>query len=294
MANWEGINEFVAVVETQSFTAAAERLSTSVANISRRVNALEDKLAVKLFVRTTRKVSVTEVGATYYQHCKPLVEGLMLAELAITQLQASPTGRIKMTAPVTFGEQVIAPLMHEFLLQYPQIDLDLVLSNQKMDLVQEGYDLAVRLGKLDDSSMMARKLLERHMFVCASPSYLAKHGEPHTLSELKRHQCLRGSTKYWRFEDKGTERLIHVDGRVQCNSGYALVDAALKGLGIVQLPDYYVQPYLEAGELVEVLTPYRGDQEGIWALYPQNRMLTSKIRTLIDYLSEALNREPHD
>ncbi|MGR5095148.1 LysR family transcriptional regulator [Vibrio maritimus] len=294
MANWEGINEFVAVVETQSFTAAAERLSTSVANISRRVTALEDKLAVKLFVRTTRKVSVTEVGATYYQHCKPLVEGLMLAELAITQLQASPTGRIKMTAPVTFGEQVLAPLMHEFLMQYPQIELDLVLSNQKMDLVQEGYDLAVRLGKLDDSSMMARKLLDRHMFVCASPDYLAKHGEPHTLSELKRHQCLRGSTKYWRFEDKGAERLIHVDGRVQCNSGYALVDAALKGLGIVQLPDYYVQPYLETGELVEVLTPYRGDQEGIWALYPQNRMLTSKIRTLIDYLSEALNREPHD
>ncbi|GMQ45663.1 LysR family transcriptional regulator [Vibrio sp. 10N] len=288
MANWEGINEFVAVVETQSFTAAAERLSTSVANISRRVNALEDKLAVKLFVRTTRKVSVTEVGATYYQHCKPLVDGLALAELAITQLQASPTGKIKMTAPVTFGEQVLAPLMHEFLLQYPQIELDLVLSNQKMDLVQEGYDLAVRLGKLDDSSMMARKLLDRHMFVCASPEYLTKHGEPHTLSELKRHQCLRGSTKYWRFEDKGTERLIHVDGRVQCNSGYALVDAALKGLGIVQLPDYYVQPYLEAGELVEVLTPYRGDQEGIWALYPQNRMLTSKIRTLIDYLSEAL------
>ncbi|WP_394153447.1 LysR family transcriptional regulator [Vibrio maritimus] len=294
MANWEGINEFVAVVETQSFTAAAERLSTSVANISRRVTALEDKLAVKLFVRTTRKVSVTEVGATYYQHCKPLVEGLMLAELAITQLQASPTGRIKMTAPVTFGEQVLAPLMHEFLLQYPQIELDLVLSNQKMDLVQEGYDLAVRLGKLDDSSMMARKLLDRHMFVCASPDYLAKHGEPHTLSELKRHQCLRGSTKYWRFEDKGAERLIHVDGRVQCNSGYALVDAALKGLGIVQLPDYYVQPYLETGELVEVLTPYRGDQEGIWALYPQNRMLTSKIRTLIDYLSEALNRKHHD
>lgn len=188
----------------------------------------------------------------------------MLAELAITQLQASPTGRIKMTAPVTFGEQVLAPLMHEFLMQYPQIELDLVLSNQKMDLVQEGYDLAVRLGKLDDSSMMARKLLDRHMFVCASPDYLAKHGEPHTLSELKRHQCLRGSTKYWRFEDKGAERLIHVDGRVQCNSGYALVDAALKGLGIVQLPDYYVQPYLETGELVEVLTPYRGDQEGIW------------------------------
>lgn len=294
MANWEGINEFVAVAETQSFTAAAEKLSTSVANISRRVNALEEKLGVKLFVRTTRKVSLTEVGATYYQHCKPLVDGLVLAELAITQLQSTPKGKIKMTAPVTFGEQVLAPLMHQFLVEYPQIELDLILSNQKMNLVEENFDLAVRLGRLEDSTMMARKLLDRHVFVCASPQYIEKHGEPYTLSELKRHNCLRGSTKYWRFDEKGTERLIHVEGRMQCNSGYALVDAALKGLGIVQLPDYYVQPYLEAGELVEVLKPYRGDQEGIWALYPQNRMLTSKVRTLIDYLSEALGRDNHD
>ncbi|NVD06048.1 LysR family transcriptional regulator [Vibrio sp. JPW-9-11-11] len=291
MASWEGINEFVAVVETQSFTRAAIKLSTSVANISRRISALEAKLAVKLFVRTTRKVSVTEAGATYYQHCKPLVDGLMLAELAVTQLQATPTGRIKMTAPVTFGERILAPIMHEFLLRYPQIELDLVLSNQRMDLVQEGYDLAIRLGKLEDSSMMARKLLDRHVFVCASGEYLERHGEPHTLSELKQHQCLRGSNHYWRFEQEGAERLVHVEGRVQCNSGYALVDAALKGLGIVQLPDYYVQPYLETGELVEVLTSYRGNQEGIWALYPQNRMLTSKVRTLIDYLSSALNRD---
>lgn len=288
MADWDGINEFVAVVETQSFTAASEKLSTSVANISRRINALEKKLAVKLFVRTTRKVSVTEAGATYYQHCKPLVEGLMLAELAVTQLQATPTGRIKMTAPVTFGEQILAPLMHEFLLQYPHIELDLFLSNQRLDLVQESYDLAIRLGKLEDSTMMARKLRDRHVFACASREYLERHGEPHTLSELKQHQCLRGSNSYWRFDQDGAERLIHVEGRIQCNSGYALVDAALKGLGIVQLPDYYVQPYLATGELVEVLTCYRGNQEGIWALYPQNRMLTSKVRTLIDYLSTAL------
>ncbi|MCJ2378959.1 LysR family transcriptional regulator [Vibrio sp. ZSDZ34] len=294
MANWEGVNEFVAVVESQSFTGAAEKLSTSVANISRRVNALEDKLGVKLFVRTTRKVSVTAVGATFYQHCKPLVEGLTLAELAITQLQSTPKGKIKITAPVTFGEQVLAPLIHEFLLEYPQIELDMVLSNKKMDLVEEGFDLAVRLGRLEDSTMMARKLFDREVFVCASPSYLKRYGEPHTLSELKRHNCLRGSTRYWRFDEKGDERLIHVDGRIQCNSGYALVDAALKGLGIVHLPDYYVQPYLQTGELVEVLSAYRGNQEGIWALYPQNRMLTSKVRTLINYLSESLGQKQYE
>ncbi|MGF1749806.1 MULTISPECIES: LysR family transcriptional regulator [Vibrio] len=290
MADWEGVNEFVAVVESQSFTGAANRLNTSVANISRRVNALEQRLGVKLLVRTTRKVSVTEAGESYFRHCKPLLEGLMSAELAVTQLQVAPKGLIKVTAPVTFGEQALAPILHQFLKSHPQIELDVMLSNQKIDLVQEGFDLAIRLGQLDDSSMMARKLLDRQVFVCCSPEYLSTYGEPHTLSELKRHQCLRGSVRHWRFSDAGSERVININGRLQCNSGYALVDAALKGLGIVQLPDYYVQSYLESGELVELLSDYRGNREGIWALYPQNRMLTSKVRTLIDYLVEAFSQ----
>ncbi|WP_261815812.1 LysR family transcriptional regulator [Vibrio gallicus] len=293
MANWEGINEFVAVAQNQSFTGAAQQLATSVANISRRVHSLEQRLGIKLLLRTTRKVSLTEAGATYYHHCKPLVEGLGMAELAVTQLQSSPQGRIKVTAPVTFGEQVLAPLMHQFLLEYPQVELELVLSNQRMDLIEDGFDLAIRLGRLQDSTMMAKKLLNRDVFVCSSPEYLERHGEPHTLSELKHHQCLRGSVKYWRFDDKGNERLIHVDGRIQCNSGYALVDAAIKGLGIVQLPDYYVQSYLASGKLIELLKAYRGKQEGVWALYPQNRMLTSKVRTLIDYLSDTLTRNKY-
>lgn len=294
MSQWEGITEYVAVVEEHSFTNAALRLNTSVANVSRRINALEERLGIKLLVRTTRKVSVTEAGAIYYQHCKPLVEGLSNAELAVNQLQVSPKGRIKMTAPVTYGEQVIAPLMHEFLMTYPHVDLELVLSNQKQDLVEEGFDLAIRLGRLDDSSMMARKLRDRHMFVCANPDYIQQYGEPYSLSELKHHNCLQGSTQYWRFDDRGNERLIQIKGRMQCNSGYALLNAALKGLGIVQLPDYYVQPYLASGELVELLTDYRGNKEGIWALYPQNRMLTSKVRTLIDYLAAKVSRDNHE
>ncbi|CAM4316982.1 LysR family transcriptional regulator [Vibrio agarivorans] len=294
MSQWEGVIEYVAVVEEQSFTKAATRMRTSVANVSRRVNSLEERLGVKLLSRTTRKVTVTEVGATYYQHCKPLVEGLNNAELAVNQLQLTPKGSIKMTAPVTYGEQVIAPLMHDFLMEHPSLELELVLSNQKQDLVAEGFDLAVRLGRLDDSTMMAKKLRDRHMFVCASPEYLKQYGEPHSLSELKYHNCLQGSTQYWRFDDRKVERLVQVRGRMQCNSGYALLNAALKGLGIVQLPDYYVQPYLASGELIELLTDYRGNKEGIWALYPQNRMLTSKVRTLIDYLSAKLSHDNHE
>lgn len=288
MANWEGVSEFVAVAETQSFTAAAKKLDTSVAQISRRVSTLEERLAVKLFNRTTRKVSLTEAGQIYYQQCKHLVEGLELAELAVTQMQSTPKGLLKITAPVTFGEQNLAPLIHQFLELYPQVSLDLVLSNQKLDLIEAGVDVAIRLGRLQDSSFMAKRLSTRQLYVCASPNYLERSGEPHTLSELSNHQCLVGSVDYWRFRDRNGEKSLRVTGRIHCNSGYALLDAAKRGLGLVQLPDHYVQDALDSGELVEVLSEYRDEREGIWALYPQNRNLSPKVRLLIDFLAEKL------
>ncbi|AIW16113.1 LysR substrate-binding domain-containing protein [Vibrio tubiashii] len=286
MANWEGVSEFVAVAETQSFTSAAKKLDTSVAQISRKVALLEERLAVKLFNRTTRRVSVTEAGQLYYQQCKHLVEGLELAELAVTQMQSTPKGLLKVTAPVTFGEQNLAPLLHQFLERYPQVDLELMLTNQKLDLIEVGVDVAIRLGKLQDSSLIAKRLSSRQLYVCASPSYLERYGEPHTLSELNHHQCLVGSVDYWRFRDSKSEKSIRVSGRIHCNSGYALLDAAKRGLGLVHLPDHYVKEALEAGELVEVLSEYRDEREGIWALYPQNRNLSPKVRLLIDFLAE--------
>ncbi|MEZ8101139.1 LysR family transcriptional regulator [Vibrio bivalvicida] len=289
MANWEGVSEFVAVAETQSFTSAAKKLDTSVAQISRKVALLEERLAVKLFNRTTRRVSVTEAGQLYYQQCKHLVEGLELAELAVTQMQSTPKGLLKVTAPVTFGEQNLAPLLHQFLELYPQVDLELMLTNQKLDLIEVGVDVAIRLGKLQDSSLIAKRLSSRQLYVCASLSYLERYGEPHTLSELNHHQCLVGSVDYWRFRDSKSEKSIRVSGRIHCNSGYALLDAAKRGLGLVQLPDHYVKEALEAGELVEVLSEYRDEREGIWALYPQNRNLSPKVRLLIDFLAESFN-----
>lgn len=289
MANWEGVSEFVGVAETQSFTAAAKKLDTSVAQVSRRVSALEERLAVKLFNRTTRKVSLTEAGQLYYQQCKQLVEGLELAELAVTQMQSTPKGLLKVTAPVTYGEQHLAPLLHQFLELHPQVDLDLILTNQKLDLIEMGVDVAIRLGRLQDSSLIAKRLSSRQLYVCASPEYLERYGEPHTLSELSSHQCLVGSVDYWRFRDNRSEKSLRVSGRIHCNSGYALLDAAVRGLGLVQLPDYYVQAGLDSGELVEVLSDYRDEREGIWALYPQNRNLSPKVRLLIDFLAEQLS-----
>ncbi|MGF1697768.1 LysR family transcriptional regulator [Vibrio lamellibrachiae] len=289
MANWEGVSEFVAVSETNSFTGAAKKLNTSVAQISRRVSALEDRLAVKLLHRTTRKVTLSEAGQLYFQQCKHLVEGLELAEIAVTQMQSSPKGLLKITAPVTYGETHLAPLLHLFLEQYPQVDLDLHLTNQKLDLIEQGVDVAIRLGRLEDSSLIAKRLSSRQLYVCASPTYLERSGEPHTLSELNHHSCLIGSFEHWRFKDQGKERAVRVTGRIKCNSGLSLLDAAKRDLGLVQLPDYYVNDALSCGELVEVLSDYRDDKEGIWAVYPQNRNLSPKVRLLIDFLSERLS-----
>ena len=242
MFNWEGVSEFVAVSETESFTKAAARLGISTAQVSRQVSALETRLAAKLFHRTTRKVSVTEVGRVYYQHCRQVLDGLDEAERAITNLQTTPRGLLKITAPVTYGEGTIAPLINDFLTLYPELEVQMNLTNLKVDLVDQGYDLAIRLGQLEDSSMMAKRLGARTQFVCASPSYVATYGLPHTLSELDQHNCLIGTLDYWRFQEKGKARNVRVKGNLSCNSGHALVDAAIKGLGIIQLPDYYVNP----------------------------------------------------
>ena len=288
MANWEGVLEFVAVVDTQSFTKAAKKLKTSVAQISRRVSAMEERLAVKLLIRTTRKISVTEAGQTYYDHCRNLVEGLEAAELAVTQMQSTPKGLIKVTAPVAYGESYIVPLLHDFLELHPQIDLDVNLTNLTLDLVENGIDVAIRLGRLKDSSLIAKRLASRQLYVCGTSTYLEKYGTPHTLSELTHHNCLVGSSDHWYFKDNTVEKSVRVSGRIHCNSGVALLDAASRGLGLVQLPDYYVQDALNSGALIEVLSDYRDDKEGIWALYPDNRNLSPKVRLLVDYLAERL------
>lgn len=285
MAHWEGVSEFVAVAETESFTQAGRRLGISTAQVSRQVRNLEDRLASKLLYRTTRKVSLTEAGSLYYQHCRAVLDGLDEAERAITNLQGTPRGRIKLTAPVTYGEDIIAPLVNEFVARYPALTVSLHLTNQTVDLIDGGYDLAIRLGKLQDSTLIARKLATRTLHVCGSASYIRTHGRPHSLSELEQHNCLQGSNDFWRFREQGRERTIRVRGNLHCNSGKGLVDAALKGIGLVQLPDYYVQPYLDDGSLISMLENVREPEEGIWALYPQNRHLSQKVRMLVDHLA---------
>nr|WP_321240665.1 LysR family transcriptional regulator [uncultured Tolumonas sp.] len=290
MTIWDGINEFVCVVETESFTAAAKRLEVSVAHISRQVNQLEDRLGAKLLYRTTRKLRLTEVGEVYYQHARKIRDDMQAAERAVMEMEGKPTGKLRITAPVYYGEYFLAPLLNDFLLQYPQLDLELKLTNETVDLVKEGYDLAIRLGTLDSSSLMCRKLARRTQYLCASPAYLATHGTPQTLADLANHRCLGGSLDHWRFLENGKLRNWRVGSAWSCNSGLALKDAALKGLGIVQLPDYYVQAALAQGSLISLLESHRLPDDGVWVVYPQNRHLSPKVRLLVDFLVAQLGK----
>ena len=287
---WDGISEFVYVAEYESFTQAAKKLALSTAQVSRQISALEKRLNTKLLYRSTRKVALTEEGRVFYEHCRVVLDGLSAAEQAVSNLQSKPQGKIRLTAPVTYGEQQLLPLVNDFMLQHSAIEVTAFLSNQTVDLLEGGYDLAIRIGKLTDSTMMAKKLSYRTNFVCAAPAYLEQHGFPHSLNDLREHNCLLGSLDYWHFKMAGKERKIRVSGKVRYNSGYSLMDAALKGLGVVQLPDYYVQKYLESGELISLLDESREPEEDIWAVYPHNRHLSPKIRQLVDYLAEHLSK----
>jgi len=285
---WQGISEFVAVAELNSFTQASAKLDISTAQVSRQITALELRLNVKLFYRTTRKVSLTFEGDIFYQHCRQVMDNLVEAENAIANLQAKPQGKIKLTAPVTYAEQKIVPLINNFSLRYPEITIDAHLSNQQLNLIDEGYDLAIRLGKLKDSSLMATKLTQRKIYLCAATNYLTNFGTPHSLNELMHHNCLLGTRDYWRFSDNNKEVNLRVTGSFRCNNGKALLDAALKGIGIVQLPDYYVTPHLQSGALINLLAQYQEPDEDVWAVHPFNRQLSPKIRLLIDYLQKQL------
>ncbi|BFM22179.1 LysR family transcriptional regulator [Gilvimarinus japonicus] len=288
MADWDGLDEFVAVAETGSFTRAASRLGSSVAHVSRQVKAREARTGVRLLQRTTRKVSLTEEGHVYLAHCRQILDALTAADAALADLQHTPTGHLRLSAPVSFGEKYLAPIISEFAIAHPKLTIDLNLNNQRVDLIDESIDVAIRLGPLENAQLIAKQLGERQPIICASPTYLSRHGQPHTPAELAQHNCLLGTLDYWRATIEGRAHSLPVSGSLRCNNGPALREAARAGLGLVQLPDYYIRDDLKRGELVEILPSYAPKREGIWALYPSNRRLSPKVRLLIDYLEAHL------
>ncbi len=287
--SWQGIDEFVAVAETGSFTQATRKLNCSTAHVSRQITRLEERLGMKLFNRTTRKVALTHEGHIFCQHCRQLRNGLSLAEQALSHLKNKPQGKITLSAPVAYGEANILPLINNFVNLYPDIEVNVHLTNNNVNLLEEGYDLTIRIGKLKDSSLIAKKIASRTSYICATPDYLERFGSPITLSDLKDHNCLLGTLGYWNFQFEGKEKRLRVSGNIRYNSGFGLLDAALKGLGLVQLPDYYVTQYLDNKRLSTTLEKYRLPDEGIWAVFHHNNQLSPKIKHLIDFLTENLS-----
>jgi DNA-binding transcriptional LysR family regulator len=292
MSRWEGLDEFVAVAECGSFSRAAERLRLSSSHVSRQVALIEERLQARLLYRTTRRVSLTEAGQTFFVRCQRLIEERDEAFLTISDLHSAPTGLLRMTAAIAYGERFIVPLVNDFMAQHPQLKVEIDLTNRALDMVHEGFDLAIRLGRLNESSLVATRLAPRAMHLCAAPAYLEKYGRPHTLSELGQHNCLIGTSDIWLFQQDGREFAFRPSGNWRCNSGQAVLDATLRGFGLSQLPEYYLNDLLRSGELISLLAANQPPNAAVWAIYPQRRYALPKVRLLIDALKGGLAARP--
>ncbi|MFW6345883.1 MAG: LysR family transcriptional regulator [Halomonas sp.] len=291
MQHWDRIEAFVEVVRLGTFAAAARELSVSPSHVSRLVSQLEQRLSTALLYRTTRQIHLTDEGRLYYTRCRQLFDGFREAEAAINDLQARPRGLLSLTSATTFGERFIAPLVNDFQLTHPRLEVRMHFTNRQVDIIDEGFDIAIRMGRLEDSSLVARRLCERREYVVGAPAYFAHVSQPHALAELSHHRCLVGSRDHWRFAVEGVRREVRVKGAWRANSGPALLDAALKGLGLAQLPDYYVEEHLDSGALISVLEAYRHADTAVWAVFPRHRQRSPKVVQFIDYLIEHISEK---
>jgi DNA-binding transcriptional LysR family regulator len=283
---------FAAVVEAASFTRAGERLDMSKAMVSKYVGVLEDHLGTRLLNRTTRRLSLTESGQVYYERCLQIIADVAEAEQAAGQLTAIPRGTLKIAMPVSFGTIKIGPLITEYVRQYPEVKLDISLADRKVDLIEEGFDLAIRIGSLPESGLIARKLAVDRTAVCVAPAYLKQHGRPQKPEDLRRHACLNytyaSSGDEWYLKNDREEFVVPTGGPIKANNGDMLRLAALGGGGIIWQPRFIVEDDLRTGRLVEVLTNYSTVELGIYAIYPSRKHLSAKVRTFVDFLVEKL------
>lgn len=291
MDRFQEMRAFVAVVDSGSFVGAAAALDLSKAAVSRQVGDLETRLGVRLLHRTTRRLSLTDEGEVFHARAKDLLGALDDAESEVAARKGEAEGVLKVTAPVSFGLQQLAPLWPRFMAKHPRVRLEVTLSDRFVDLVEEGVDLAVRIARLESSSLVSRKLSSTHLVLCASPRYLRKHGRLQHPSELAQHAVIAYSLLSvgddWQFT--GPEGPVHVRvaPRMRTNSGDTCRAAALEHEGIVLEPSFMVADDLAAGTLVRVLPQYRSLELGIYAVYPSRKFLAPKVRALVDYLAQA-------
>ena len=286
---------FVAVVDAGSFIAAAEATGQSKAAVSRHVGEMERRLGTRLLQRTTRRLSMTVEGQAFYVRCKELRADLDQAEAELTSARTEPAGLVRVNSPLTFGVLHLAPLWGRFVDRYPRVSLDITLTDRVVDLVEEGYDVAVRIASMSGSTLVSRKLASTRVVLCASPAYLKKHGVPDHPRDLASHRVI--SYTYWTTEDEwrfvGPEGpvSVRINACIHTNNGDTCRRAALDHQGIVLQPDFLVGEDLRRGDLVELLSDYRAAELGVHVVYPSRKHLPLKIRSLIDFLAESF-REP--
>ncbi len=286
---WESIEAFERVVRLGSFTRAAEDLGVSRSHVSRQINGLENRLDAQLLLRTTRKVSTTDVGQAFYLQCRQVLDTIEDAERAVLDLQARPRGILRVTVAGAFGEDFIAPAALEFMTLHKDLSVELNFSNRLLDLISEGYDLAIRAGTLKDSSLIARRISSRKLLTCASPQYLQRNGTPGSIHALTNHNCLLGTLDTWRFQENGRHQDLRVSGNWRSNNGRSLLRAARAGLGLVQLPSFYLHEDIASGALIPVLQENNPTDTGVWAVYPHNRHLAAKVRLFVNFLADRFN-----
>lgn len=283
---------FATVVDGGSFVQAADTLGMSKPAVSRHIAELEQRLGVRLLQRTTRKLSLTEEGRLFYARCKTVLADVEVAEEEITATSVAVKGLIKVNVPVSFGLLELAPLWPDFMTKYPDVELDITLADRMVDLVEEGYDLAVRIARLPNSSLVSRKLTSTRMVLCASPGYIRQHGKPKHPSELTEHPVLAYSLlatgDQWNFEGPEGKVSVTVKAVMRTNSGDTCISAARKGKGLILQPCFMVNTDLQSGALVELMPTYRSIEFGIFVVYPTRQYLAPKVRALIDFLSKAL------
>lgn len=284
---------FEKVAKHNSFSAAADNMGLSKAMVSKHIASLENSLDVLLLNRTTRRLSLTESGAAYLERVKNILSDIEETELAVSTLSSEPRGTLKLTAPTSFGAFHLARAIGGYKQIYPEVKIEMVLTERFHDLVEDGIDLAIRVGHLEDSSLIARRLASARMVVCGSPGYLKKHGIPKTPEDLADHECLiysiRTPVNEWSFQKDNKQFNIRVSGDIRSNIGDALRVAAMQDSGLIQLPTYMTGLDIKAGRLQVVLEDYEPPESPINALYLHRKHLSAKVRTFVDYLYDILH-----
>ena len=289
MDKLNAINLFCRVIETQSFTQAAQLEQISLAMASKLIAQLEEHLNVRLLHRTTRKITPTEAGLLYYQRCLPILNELKDAENSVSNITSTLQGKITISLPMDFGSRFVAPYLGQFMTTYPNIQLNIEFSDRRVDVVAEGYDLVLRIGALEDSSIVAKRIARSELVLLASPEYLAKHGTPENLAQLAEHTCLiYENHQQWQFTDGDQKVKIKPNAHVISNNGYALLQMTKAGQGIVNLPLFLAKEEISAGKLVEILPQYKQHSIDISILYPHRRYLSPKVKVLIKFLANLM------